>query len=405
MVHIARQAMLDARGLVVAYELLYRGSVRDTACMADGDLAGARVLTGAVLDLRIDTLTDGRTAFINITRSMLLNGAATLLKPTVAVFEIGHDIDVDAEVAEACRSLHAAGYRLALDNFVLGSPAARLLPYAAFVKVDVRTMAKDKVVQLARRLSVRGVTLVAQSVDTRDAFESARDAGCGLFQGHYFRQPETRTGGAMPSQHAAYVRLLSALNRPKLSLDDLEELVKQHAILSVRILQCINSAAFAIRREVHSIREAIVLLGTAPIRKWASVWCLSKLNSGAASEITMLSLIRARSCELLGKGLAGVDTDELFLVGLCSVLDVILGRPMSESIEELPLSDEAKDALLGRPGPLRSVLDAVIAYEGGSWEEAVLTAESLGATESSLPLAHTGALSWARELSSSSLAS
>ena len=77
MVHVARQAILDARGHVVGYELLYRGSVRDTACTVEGDVAGATVLTGAMLDLRLETLTDGRTPFINITRSMLLNDELT----------------------------------------------------------------------------------------------------------------------------------------------------------------------------------------------------------------------------------------------------------------------------------------------------------------------------------------
>jgi EAL and modified HD-GYP domain-containing signal transduction protein len=404
MIHVARQAVLDARGLVLGYELLYRGSVRDAAGATDGDIVGARLLTGAVLDLKLDTLTDGRTAFINISRSMLLNGAATLLKPTAAVFELGDDVDIDADVVEACRSLHAGGYRLALDQFVAGSQAARLLPYVAFVKVDVQTTPVEKIAEVARSLAARRITLVADKVETRRAFETSRDAGCGLFQGSYFRTLEMRSGAAMTAQHAAYVRLLAALSRPKLALDDLEALVKQHAVLSVRILQCVNSAAFAIRREVRSMREALVFLGTGPIRKWASVWCLSKMNT-VASEITMLSLVRARSCELLGKGIPGIDTEELFIVGLCSVLDTILGCPMAEAIAELPLSDAARGALLGEPGPMRSILEAVVAYETGSWEDAIDTAESFGAPEASLALAHTGAMSWARQVSAANLTS
>ena len=150
------------------------------------------------------------------------------------------------------------------------------------------------------------------------------------------------------------------------------------------------------------MREALVFLGTGPIRKWASVWCLSKMNT-VASEITMLSLIRARSCELLGKGISGLDTEELFIVGLCSVLDTILGCPMAEAIAELPLSDAARGALLGEPGPIRSILDAVVAYETGSWEEAIDAAEACGAPEASLSHAHAGAMSWARQVSTANL--
>ena len=396
--HIARQAILDARGHVVGYELLYRGSVRDTACTVEGDVAGASVLTGAVLDLRLDALTDGRTAFINVTRSMLLNGVATLLRPSLALFELREDIQIDHEVIEACRALSEAGYRLALDDFVPGSDAEVLLPYVSHVKVDTLVHSREIVAALARRLSPGGITLVAEKVETREVFEWSRDAGCGLFQGHYFRKPEMRSGGAVPARHASHLRLLAALNQPTLTTDRLEDLIKQDAALSLRVLQCINSAAFPIRREVRSIGEALVLLGVGPIRKWASVWCLAKLNAGATSELATTALLRARACELLGDAVSDAEPGELFLVGLCSMLDVILGRPMAEALTDLPLSEAARDALLGHPNALRSVLDAVMAYEDGGWEDAVASAETIGARESGLHQAYTGALRWAHEL-------
>lgn len=404
MVHIARQAILDARGLVVGYELLYRGSVRDTACTVEGDLAGASVLTGAVLDLRLDALTDGRTAFINVTRSMLVNGVATLLRPSHALFELREDIAIDHEVIEACRTLSDSGYRLALDDFVPGSAAEVLLPFVSHVKVDTLVLSRETIATLARRLSPNRVTLVAEKVETREVFEWSRDVGCGLFQGHYFRKPEMRSGGAVSARHVTHLRLLAALNQPTLTNDHLEELIKQDAALSLRVLQCINSAAFPLRREVRSIGEALVLLGLGPIRKWASVWCLAKLTAGATSELATIALLRARACELLGDEIRDVDSGELFLVGLCSLLDVMLGRPMAEALSELPLSDMARDALLGHQNALRSALDAVVAYEDGGWEEAVATAESIGAPEAGLRHAYAGAFSWAHELSASGFA-
>jgi c-di-GMP-related signal transduction protein len=206
MVHVARQAILDARGHVIGYELLYRGSVRDTACTVDGDVAAASVLTGAILDLRLDMLTDGRTPFINVTRSMLVNGIATLLRPSLAVFELREDITVDVEVIEACRALRESGYRLALDDFVPGSPAEALLPFVSYVKMDTLVMTRADVTGLVRRLSPSGVTVIAEKVETHDVFEWARDAGCGLFQGHYFRKPETRSGGMVPGRQVTYLR-------------------------------------------------------------------------------------------------------------------------------------------------------------------------------------------------------
>ena len=404
MVHVARQAIFDARGHVVGYELLYRGSVRDTACTIDGDIAGATVLTGAMLDLRLDTLTDGRTAFINVTRSMLINGIATLFRPSLAIFELHEDIAIDTEVIDACRALCESGYRLALDDFVPGSPAEQLLPFVSHVKVDVLVLTRGVITDLVRRLTPKRVTVVAEKVETRDVFEWARDIGCGLFQGHYFRTPEMRSGEVVPAGHMSHLRLLAALNQPSLTIERLEELVKQDAALSLRVLQCINSAAFPIRREVRSIGEALLLLGVGPIRKWASIWCLAKLTVGATSELATIALLRARACELLGDEATDADSGELFLVGLCSLLDVILGKPMAEAIAELPLSEAAREALLGEDNALRAVLEAVIAYENGGWDQAIAAAETIGAPEPHLQQAYTGALNWAHQLTSTGFA-
>jgi EAL and modified HD-GYP domain-containing signal transduction protein len=248
------------------------------------------------------------------------------------------------------------------------------------------------------------VTVVAEKVETREVFEWTRDVGCGLFQGHYFRKPEMRSGAVIPTRHAMHLRLLAALNQPTLSIERLEELVKQDAALSLRVLQCINSAAFPIRREIKSIGEALVLLGVVPIRKWASVWCLAKLNAGTTSELTTIALLRARACELLGDDMDEANTGELFLVGLCSMLEAILGRPMAEAIADLPLSDLAREALLGHDNALRSVLDSVIAYEDGGWEDAVASAATIGAPEPQLQQAYTGALTWAHELTATGFA-
>ena len=159
-----------------------------------------------------------------------------------------------------------------------------------------------------------------------------------------------------------------------------------------------NSAALPLRREVRSIHDAVVMLGIGPIRQWSSVWALASLNTGSSPELATLALLRARSCELLGGGVAGVDHAELFLVGLCSLLDAMLGRSMAEALEYLPLSPAAKDTLLGTPSPMRAVLDAIIAQELGAWSEVDASAAQAGLNQASLSKAYVDALRWAREL-------
>jgi len=398
MVHIARQPILDAKGHVFSYELLYRAAQTDTACTAEGDLASARVLTDAVLEVGLDTLTSGHPAFLNLTKPLITSQVATLLPHAAAVYELREDVEIDDEVIEACRDLHARGYRLALDDFVPGSAAEQLMPYVSFVKIDVQLTDMPLVLELPKRYQPYKVRMVAEKVETREVFDATRKAGYTLFQGYYFCRPIMSTGATLPAQHLTYMRLLSEINRSDLTVLQLEELLKQDASLSLKVLRCVNSAALPLRREVRSLHDAVVLLGIGPIRRWASVWCLAGLNTGGSPELATLALMRARSCELAGGELRAVDTDEMFLVGLCSVLDSMLGRPMAEALESLPLSPVAKQTLLGEPSPMRSVLDAILAQETGAWDAADASAAEAGVSSTSLSEAYVGALRWTRAL-------
>jgi EAL and modified HD-GYP domain-containing signal transduction protein len=397
---VARQPILDQLGRVYGYELLYRAGTDAIDCTASGDLAGARVLSDAVLTLGLDALTCGRPAFVNFTRSLLLGEAGTLLPRDSTVIEIREDVAIDAEVMAACRSLHAKGFALALDDFVPGSPAEALLPFVRFVKVDVLQTTADVRASLATRLRPRGVRLIAEKVETAEMAAQALAVGYRLFQGYYFCRPTTFAATPMPARRLAYMGLLGALNRQDMTVDELEDLVKHDVSLSYRVLRSVNSWLYGLRNEVTSIRHALILLGLDQIRKWASVWALAGLNSSGTQETVTVALLRARCCELLGNALLGPEEGaSYFLLGLCSLLDVILGRPMADALAEMPLAAEINDALLGTANRPREVLDAVVAYEQGKWEEAALAMARLNLPVATLPDVYADALRWARELS------
>ena len=401
---VARQPILDADWQVYGYELLYRAEGAGTAVSVDR--AVARVLTDAVLNVGLDTLTGGRPAFLNLSRALLMGEAWRLLPPAEVVFELHRTIPVDDEVIAMCDQLHEAGYSLAIADYSLDTEADALLPYARFVKVDMDATPRRTHAAIAEFVKGVGPRLIAENVETEGVFEHAVTAGFELFQGHFFCMPRVCTAAVVPAQRIAYMQLLAALNRPRLSLSEVEDLIKHDVSLSYRVLRCINSAAFGLRREIHSIREALLLLGLEPIRGWASVWCLAGLNTGGTTEITTTALVRARTCELLGEHLEAAEgASELFLVGLCSLLDAMLGRPLEEAIHGLPLSAIARDAVLGTgmQAP-RRVLEAVVAYENGEWDQAAEAAAAAGLSASMLPGAYAGALAWARQFSREVLA-
>lgn len=396
--YIARQPILDRETKVFGYELLSRGGAQHTFWTGPCDDASARVLDDALLSVGLDALTGGRRAFLNLSEAILLSDAATLLPPEGLVLELLETIKACPETIEACESLQQRGYTIALDDFISGSDAEAFLPFAKYVKVDVLATPEDELAPLAARLLPRGLQLVAEKVETVEAFEFAKAAGCSFFQGYFFCKPRTFAVRSMSRGQLTQLRLLAALNRENVSLATVEDLLKQDPGLSYRVLRCVNSAGYGLAKEVHSIREAALLLGLQQIRKWASIWSLAGMNGGSPELVTM-TILRARCCELLGASLHNHDAGaEYFLLGLCSMLDSILGRPLEAVVADLPLSTETREALLGQQNTGRHVLDAVTHYERGAWSEVGVNAQRVGLDESHVGGAYHRALAWARQI-------
>src|SRR5262245_55444306 len=119
---VARQPILDRAGKVFAYELLFRRSAAMQTCDIAANHASARVIVDAILSIGLDTLTNGKLAFFNVSHELLLSGATTLLPSDKVVVELLENIPDDDDVIEACTALKKAGYALALDDVGSTSP-------------------------------------------------------------------------------------------------------------------------------------------------------------------------------------------------------------------------------------------------------------------------------------------
>lgn len=398
-VYLARQPILDARGSVFGFELLYRADAEAVECLSPDDQATARVLIDALLSLGFDNLTDGRPAFINFTRSTLLSDVAMQVPPSQLAVEVIETVDIDADVVNACRRLHQRGYLVGLDDFVPGSPAEELLPFVSFIKMDVLQSSPEVLAEMANRFRPRGIRMIAEKVETREMQQEVRGLGYQLFQGYYFCRPSGVSATPVSPQQQTYLRLLGALSREDLTVTELEDLVKSDVSLALRVLRAVNSPALGLCREITSLRQALVLLGRERIRQWASVWTLAGLSSNLDEQILSTALIRARCCEAVGTQLVGAQASgEYFLLGLCSLLDAVLRRPIADVLNGVPLPGPIRDALLGTTNQPRLVLDAVTAYARGDWNSTTLLARKANVSLSVLGRAYADALRWSRAL-------
>ncbi len=369
-VFIARQPIFDVRKNVVAYELLFREGLESVLGQIDQTAATASVMANSAIHFGLRELTDEKPAYINVATEVLLDQTAHILPPESIVIEILEHVEVDSRVVRECRRLKEKGYTIALDDLTGDGSHDELLEIANIVKVDFLATDPSKQEKLAVDLIPRGIKLLAEKVESNEVFSLAAGWGYHLFQGYFFARPEVLRRKSTPAHQGHYLELMNTLSTPGLDIDRLESVVKRDATLSVQLLRYINSSFFGVQAKIDTVKHALVLLGRNEIRKWALFLTMSRLTGDKPAELLCTALTRAGCCEALGeKGGLSEHKDVLFLLGMLSVIDAILDRPMEKCLEEVSVDSRIAEALLGGAGKFRDVLDIALLYERGQWNE------------------------------------
>ena len=397
-VFVARQPIFHRAKNVHGYELLFRSGRENQYDGTDGDAATLDVIANSFTTIGLDELTAGQRGFVNFTRNLLLQDVANLLPPDQITVEVLENIEPDEEVTAACRRLKDAGYTLALDDFVLTDVNHPLLDLADIVKIDFMATPPEEQKRVAGVLNDRKIKALAEKVETDEEFQRAEADGYTYFQGYFFAKPTMHEGKDVPSNKLARLRLLEQMNRPEISVDETEQIIKQDVALTYKLLRFINSAWFGLRHKVASIRHALVWLGPKEVRKWFALISLRDMGTDKPNELFYRAMTRAK----MGEGIAPASgmhkhASELFLMGMFSMMDAVLDTPMSEVLTKLPLDDQVKTALLGGSCPFRWVHDLIAAYERGEWEKFSNHAGQLNVDESVVPPIFNESIKWANQ--------
>lgn len=392
---LARQAIYDVDLAVSGYELLYRSapSAADSTGLGTEETAmSASTLTAALTDIGLDAIVGDRLAWVNVGAAFLVDDLAAVLPPERTVVEVLETTDATIPVTEMVTRLRTDGYCVALDDFEFRPDLEPLVKLANIVKVDVLAHSADELERQVDLLRPYGVELLAEKVETHEVLEHCRALGFTLFQGYFLSKPRLLSSSRVSTEAAALVHLAAQLNDPNASFDELAHLIATDVTLSYRMLRYVNSAYVGLRKPVGSLREALVELGLRRVRSWATLLLITDAADGRR-ELVVNALVRASMCERLA-GPASQDSHQAFLVGLLSVVDALVDRPLDEVVAELPIDQRLADALLEHDGPLGDLLSRVIAYEEGDFPTAA--AQPIGA--STVTGAYLDAIEWSNEL-------
>ncbi|MDD5241186.1 MAG: EAL domain-containing protein [Sulfuricella sp.] len=395
--YIARQPIVDNQQKIIGYELLLRSDTEETS--TDDHLAASKVLANILSNMGEEWRLGDKLAFIYTPASMLMGDFIELLPANTTVLEISGTTQPTPELLARCRDLRARGYRLALNDFDLPKKNPALLEVANFVKLDVQKLkANGHLEKHVHALEEHPAKLIAKKVEIQKEHSICKKLGFAYYQGYYFAHPETLNAKVIHPAYAVVLELLDKV-RNNAEVKDIELSLKRDVALSFKLLRYINSVGFGLSCEIQSLRHALAILGYQQLYRWLTLLLVTAGEGSTPPALMRTAVTRGRLTELLGKDmLDAAERDNLFIVGVFSLLDAMLEMPMDEVLEKLSLPESITDALLHRQGIYGPFLELTEACEEGDSEHIENLAFSLQMEPETINRAHLAALAWVETL-------
>ncbi|MDP6979732.1 MAG: EAL domain-containing protein [Myxococcota bacterium] len=404
-IFVGRQPILDRDQNVIAYELLFRASAAaDAAVYAEQGAASLRVIVNTFMTMGLDRVLGNHLGFLNVVGSMVKSDLIEALPRERVVIEVLENVEIDEELTARCSELDEMGYAIALDDWIQDDYRAEMVSIARYIKLDLMEIPRVRWRSVVRKLRKHDVILLAEKVETREAFEYCLSLGFDLFQGYFFSTPQILEGENADPARLEVLTLIQKLVTGEENAE-IAEVLKRNPSLSMNLLRLVNSAALSPVSKIARIEDAVVYLGRDNLRRWLFMLLYAGGDEDALQD-PLLQTATHRGCvmelvaeELVEGGVTPTQASSAFLVGMLSMIDVLLGQPIEEIIPGLNLSDEVQAALLKHEGVLGRLFDLALQIERAEFDTIAQTTAELGLEVASLQDCDNRAYAWVNGLS------
>jgi EAL and modified HD-GYP domain-containing signal transduction protein len=402
-----REAMLGRDQKVAAYTFMLRRALDDPrdSNLPDVQRLYDETLLGNLQRMDIARLLGQRLAFVPISPASLdlplLDGwpaAGTVLLLNIVVQPaLGEPLL--ARLAE----LKSRGFSFAVHADEVARPERHgLLALADYVLMDVNSEDIPAITAQIAAVSkvAAGKRFVATGVQTLEAFHMCHKLQFALFMGPFITRRETLDNPTMGPSRA---KVLDLMNRVRTGAEqpELAAQFRHDPALSVRLLRYVNSPGMGLMNKIGGIEQALMVMGQDKLYRWLT---LILFTGGKAQELDQAvlenALVRGRMAEqLAGRALFAKARDEIFVAGLFSLLDVVMGMPMEQVLKQISLPAEITEAIISQRGPYAPYLALAIACEQDDQSSIEALAKQIGREVDDINAVHMDALLWAQQLS------
>ncbi len=379
---VVRQAIKSNDDTIIGYEILFQKDSSDLYNSSE-DAKAANAISDFLLENN-DRLESDMKVFMTFTPSLLFRNTPKLFRPEMLVIQLEDNILIHPLATVMIQKFLKAGYQFAIIDFQFSPRYFSMVEYIDYIKIDINGKDSqeeiDNLLDLARMTKGFHKKLIVTGVDSKESHDLAKQMEADFVQGTYIAENTVNKSSKAGYLEGNFFQLLIAITQEEPDLDEIEQIISYDASLTYSLLKMVNTRYFANRKQISSIQHAIVTLGITQLKQW--VYLLSRWNDqdDTNEEVLKLSFMRANFASKLSKRIPkfGFSANDAYMLGMFSTLDRIVHAPMEQILEQLPIVEELKEAILHQTGPSGMLLQLIYNYEKADWRSIDNIAKELG---------------------------
>ncbi len=375
--NIIRQPILGPNSEAIAYELLYED--RGVSLYNQQDTLAANMIEDFLVEMDSGRLLENKQAFITFTPNLLEKDIPKMFNPDGLVIQIEDNILVHPVAQSLVEQYKKQGYPVAIKGFEFSSRYFAILDIVDYIKLNMAkpNPSMSSIMNIAETFKK---TVIAYGVNTTEIFEAAKALGIQYMQGSAVAESMYHTVPQVEHLQSNFFQLIIAITKEEPDVDEIANIISRDVTLTFSLLKLVNSAYFALRNPARSVKQALVVLGVGQLKQWVYLLSFKNSEGKIPTELIKTSFLRGQFCQELAPYAPNlpINKSETYLLGMFSTLGLLMGVPMEEVLEPLPISDEIKLALLQGEGVCGSLYQLVLKYGNADWKSIVPLADDLG---------------------------
>ncbi|SET93530.1 EAL and HDOD domain-containing protein [Lacrimispora sphenoides] len=374
---------------IIGYEVLFQKDY--DALYNSTDVAAADTIAGFLMQ-NTERIFQDKLTFVTFTPSLLFRNMPKIFDKEKLIIQIEDHVMIHPLSPAIIKRYRTEGYIFAINDFQFSPKYFTMLDYVTYIKVDISNKHEGR-----ERVSLNNLIntmkgfdkkCIATGVNTKEDYELAMEVGADYAEGSYVAEAMAKKVKRMEFLEGNFFQLVVEVSKDEPDIEQIETVISHDAALSYALLKIVNSAYFALRRRVSSIRQALVTMGISQLKQW--VYLLSFNNDFESDEsreaMLKLSFLRANYAMVLSDHIKDLPIirSEVYMMGMFSTLQYMIDAPLEEILEEVPVAQEIKDALLKQEGICGSLYKLILSYENADWKAVKSLSNELGIPSSLL---------------------